>query len=285
LYELNYIRAFNGLDYRGDSILQNISDSLNLINDILSRRKINLIICFAAGKGSFYPENFPDEYLHKGSDLTNYKVLKKKLIQSNLHVIDFNEWFLEMKDTSKFPLYPKYGIHWSQYGATLAGDSLLRYIEKIRNIDIPDLIIDQILVTNKLQGSDYDIAKSLNLIFQLPSEKMAYPKIHWNSVGKDTCTAIIISDSFFWQLFNMGWGQAFNTGGFWYYNQISYPGSINLKDVDYLGSIYKSDAIILLATEATLDRFPFGFINDFYKEINARSDSLIIRQEFTLHNK
>jgi hypothetical protein len=270
LYELNYIKAYNGLDYLGDSNIINISDSLKIINDILEKRKIDLIICFAAGKGTFYPEFFPVQYLKKRSDKTNYLMFKKTLSERNLHIIDFNEWFLKMKDTSQYILYPKYGIHWSEYGAFIAGDSLLHYVEKLRKIDLPDIIIDTIDLTNKLRGADYDIAYSLNLIFQLPSKKMAYPNFRWNTEGKDTCKAIVISDSFYWQLFGKGWGTiAFHPGGFWYYNEISYPGDINIKDVDYLKNIYQSQIVIFLATEATLNRFPFGFINDFFRKYKS----------------
>jgi hypothetical protein len=272
LYELNYIRAYNGLDYMGDSTILSISDSIKEISDILAKRNIDLIVCFAAGKGSFYPEHFPMQYLNKKSDKTNYLEFKKILTEKNLHIIDFNEWFVKMKDTSRYILYPKYGIHWSEYGAFIAGDSLLRYVEKLRNIDLPDLIVEKIETTNRLRSSDYDIAKSLNLIFQLPSDKMAYPKFKWNTVNKDTCKVIVLSDSFYWQLFNMGWGTiGFASGGFWYYNNIAYPANMKISEIDYLKNIYQSQVVILFATEATLNKFPFGFIHDFF--INYKSSS------------
>jgi hypothetical protein len=267
LYEPYYIKAYNGLNYLGDSIILHISDSLNIINNILADKNISLIVCLAAGKGTFYPEYFPDQYLNKRAEKTNYLMFKKMLSKTNINIIDFNELFLKMKDTSQYILYPKYGTHWSEYGAIIAGDSLLHYVEKLRNIDLPDLIIDTIEMTNRLKGSDYDLGKCLNLFFQLPSETMAYPKIRWNTTNKDTCHAIVISDSFYWQLFNKGWStKAFMPGGFWYYNRISHPGRVSLNDIDYLNSIYHSDIIILMATEATLYKFPFGFSRDFFKK-------------------
>jgi hypothetical protein len=265
LFELNYIKAYNGLDYLGDSIICAKADSLALIKAWLSKQKVDLLVCFAAGKGSYYPEYFPKEYLNQKSDKSNYLTLKKNLLEKKINIIDFNQWFLDMKDTSRFSLYPKYGIHWSEYGAILAGDSLIHYIEKLRNADLPDLEIESIKNTNVLRGSDYDIGKSLNLIFQLPSQKMAYPKIKWSAQKKDTCRVIVISDSFYWQLYNMGWStQVFTPGGFWYYNKVSYPGGIELKDIDYMHQLAHSDVIVLLATEATLDRFPYGFMRDFF---------------------
>jgi hypothetical protein len=31
-----------------------------------------------------------------------------------------------MKNKAQFPLYPKHGIHWSNYGGLLAADSVLK---------------------------------------------------------------------------------------------------------------------------------------------------------------
>ncbi len=144
---------------------------------------------------------------------------------------------------------------------------LLGYIENLKSIDLPDLVIQDIIITDHLQGSDYDIGNTLNLISQLPSEKMAYPKTRWVTKNKDSLKAIVISDSFYWQLFNRGLTTiGFKPGGFWYYNKVSYPGSIDISDLDYLKSLYEADIVILLATEATLNKFPFGFLRSYYQE-------------------
>jgi hypothetical protein len=265
LYELNYIKAYNGTDFLGYNAIKGKVDTLEMISDSLNKRGGDLVICFAAGKGSFYPEYFPEDYRDQRSDSTNYIIYSELIRSRNLDFIDFNQWFLDMKDTSGYTLYPKYGIHWSEYGAALAADSLIRYIENLKHADVPDMEIEDIEISSKLKGVDYDIGESLNLIFQLSSDAMAYPKIKWNTDNKDTLKAIVISDSFYWQLFNFGVSTiAFRPGGFWYYNKVSHPGTIDLKTLDYNGNVYDSDVVILLCTEATLDSFPFGFIKDFF---------------------
>lgn len=273
LYESYYLNAYNGLNYLGYETLKSRVDSLMLIHDSLASHGTELLICFAVGKGSFYPEFFPDNYKNQSSDSTNYLKYKNLFELADFNVIDFNSWFLQMKDTSRFILYPKYGTHWSEYGSVIAADSLLRYVEDLKNIDLPDLVIDKIQITNHLKGSDYDIGECLNLLFQLPSQEMAYPQTSWRTEGKDSLNVIVISDSFYWQLFNRGMGTVgFKPGMFWFYNKISYPGSIDISDLDYVKCLYNADLVILLATEATLARFPFGFIKDFY------SDTALIRE-------
>ena len=38
-------------------------------------------------------------------------------------------------------MYPKYGTHWNHYGMSLGMDTILKYIEKKRNISLPDFDI------------------------------------------------------------------------------------------------------------------------------------------------
>lgn len=263
LYELNYIKTYNGEDFQGYDFLRARIDSLSIIRDTLSKYNTQVIVCLAAGKGSFYPDYFPEKYSNQKSDSTNYIAYRDLLTENDFHLLDFNSWFLSMKDTSRYQLYPKYGIHWSEYGAFLAADSIIRYVEVLKGVDLADMESEKLEISNKLEGADYDMGNTLNLMFQLPSEEMAYPKIKWNSEGKDSLNAIIISDSFYWQLFTQGLSTiAFPQGGFWYYNKVVHPGNIPIVDIDYKESLKNADVIIIMATEAQLHKFPFGFLSD-----------------------
>jgi hypothetical protein len=268
LYEENYIRAYYGTDFIGvDSITHRI-ERLKYIQDTLAKLNKNIILVFAAGKGSFYPEYFPDQYkITKG--VTNYETHIELAREKGLNYIDFNKFFVENKNKSKYPLYPQYGIHWSNYGMCLAADSIIRYIEKLRGIDIPNLYWDEIKFRNRPKGDDYDIANGMNLMFKLKSFKMAYPVIQFQSdSGKTKPSILVISDSFYWGLFNLGISNSFSISHFWFYNKQIYPESfktplvtsqVNLKE-----EINKHDVIIILGTEATLPGFGWGFIENTY---------------------
>jgi hypothetical protein len=278
LYETNYLKAYTGRDYVGSDILNGRIDSLLRIQDSLSLYETELIICLAAGKGSFYPEYFPEKYYGHKSDTTNYHFYRKQLQKRNFHLIDFNDWFLRMKDTSQYILFPKYGIHWSEYGAWLAADSLIRYVEHLSDADLPDMKLKGIEISQTPRGSDYDMGNGLNLLFKLRSESLAYPKFDWITENKDTLISVVVADSYYWQLFNNGIDTiAFKPGGFWFYNRMSYPGEIKIEQIDYLANIKSADVVILLATEANLNRFPFNFTRDFYRAFQIPSDKNQIR--------
>lgn len=267
-YERNYIKAYNGEDFIGiDSIQQNIQ-RIKILQDSLETRGKTLIVCLAPGKGSFYPEYFPDQFVQAKTDSTNYHFYAKLLAETGINHLDFNRWFLQMKDTSKYILYPKYGIHWSYYGMLLATDSLIHYVKKLRNEDLPDLKIGKFHLSTKLDRMDYDIADGMNLLWQLPSEPMCYPENEWESAdGKTQPKTILIGDSFYWSMFQLGlWAKSFSPGGFWFYNRQIYPESfekpLKVEDVDYWKYISENDLFILLVTEANLPKFPWGFVEN-----------------------
>lgn len=267
LFEVNYIKAYYGQDFIGVDSIAHRMKRLKYLQDTLAKLNKTVIIAFAAGKGSFYPEYFPKNYIgEKGK--TNYEYHVKFSKELGLNYIDFNKYFVDNKNTSKYPLYPQYGIHWSFYGMCLVTDSIIHYIEKIRNIDIPNLYWNGIDMANAY-GSDYDIADGMNLMFKLKSFKMAYPNVQIQSdIGKTKPSVLIISDSFYWGLFNLGISNAFTNSHFWFYNQQIYPDSyqslkvtskVNLKE-----EIDKHDVIILMATEASLPNLGWGFIENMY---------------------
>jgi len=279
LYELNYIKEYNGDNFIGSKKIKTTVSRLDILRDSLEARGKSLLIVLAPGKGTFYPQYFPEEYQKPATDSTNYKVFRKVLSKKQLNVIDFNKWLLEVRDTCGCLLYPKYGIHWSQYAMLLAADSIVNYIESIRNIDMPNLQISGMERTDKLRFSDYDIAEGMNLLFQMQSEPMCYPKHSWQQGSYFVHPrTIVVADSFYWEMFNTGIGSgSFSLGGFWYYNQSVYPDSFSttteVKGLDIKKKIEENDVFIIISTEANLFKFDFGFTDGCLNALGYSADS------------
>lgn len=266
LYEVNYIKAYNGDDFIGLDSIDFKVKQIKYLQDKLESLGKTLIVYLAPGKGSFYPEYFPDAYTKPITDKTNYKQYSKSLKLNNVNTIDCNKWFLSMKDTCNCMLYPKYGIHWSYFGMVKAADSLIKYIEQKRNIRMPQIQITHTEKSIRVQPGDYDIGDGLNLLFQLNSDTMCYPKIKWVSdKGTIKPKVIVIGDSFYWSMYDMGiCTNSFSLGGFWYYNNEVYPESHDKKvyvhQVDLNQKIKETDVFILMVTEANLSKFSWGFV-------------------------
>lgn len=272
LYELNYIKAYYGTDFIGDSIITEKIDKLSYIQTVLESKGKKLCVVIAPGKATYFPEYIPKHLQQDKPGQTNYASYIAQLNKTTIPLIDFQDWFLKNKSTTKYPLYAKGGIHWSRYGEILATDSIITYLGQLTNRQVPDLVIDQIEVSSKNQFRDYDIGEALNLLFKQSTSTypMAYPTYH---VESDSTTqpikTLFVSDSFYWGMFNSGFSYSlFGHGQFWFYNQQIYPDSykkaLNVSDIDLIQGVEAHDVVTLMSTDANLYKFAFGFIDQLY---------------------
>jgi len=280
-----YINTHLGLDFLGEEYIQNKVDKLKKIADTLKTKNIDLIVIFPPGKGSFYPEFIPEKYNQSKKTISNYDYYSEALKKDRLNYIDFNQWFRLMKDSSNYLLYPKNGIHWSNYGAFLAADSIIHFIEKLRNIELPELVLNDIEITNKPRNSDRDIEDALNLFIDLPKVTMAYPIF---DIALDTSMqktkVLTIADSFYWILYNWKISEkVFDEGEFWYYNKkiygSNYKGDGSLEQINYISEIEKNKVILLICTDRNLNKFAFGFIDRLYIDYFGESKEVISLKE------
>ena len=270
LFEENYIKAYYGTDFIGKDSIDQRMDRLKYVQDTLKKLNKNIILIFAAGKGSYYPEYIPDKFRVK-KRMTNYDYHLKLAKDFKINYIDFNDYFLKNKHKCKHPLYPQYGIHWSKYGMCLAADSIIRYIEKMRKIDMNNLYWKKVDIENP-KDEDYDIANGMNLIFKLKSFKMGYPQIKFENVkSKVKPNLLVVSDSYYWGMFNFGISNVFNKSHFWYYNKEVYPETFSkplfTRDIDLKKEINDHDVIIIMSTQATMTDLGWGFIEKLYQTL------------------
>lgn len=278
LYEESYINAYTGKDFLGEDSISHTINRLKFISDTLNKLGKQLIVVFAAGKASFYPEYIPDSYLPI-KEKTNYKSLSNEAKKIGLNVIDFNKWFMDNKYKSKYPLYPQQGVHWSTYGTALAADSLIKKIESLRHIDIPNLKITGVKLGSAFDV-DYDIADGMNLLFKLKGFDVAFPYMKVDdTLGKVKPKVLVISDSFYWGMYNLGIANCFTNDHFWYYNKQVYPETFKQElltnQLNIGNEIDKHDVIVIMATEATLRKISWGFIEEaesFYKGTSKKTE-------------
>lgn len=265
LFEKNYLLARNGEDFLGTEKIQKMVKSLKLRQDQWTAEGKTFVVCLAPSKADFCSELIPKRYDYPAKDSTNYLQFKRILTEEGVNVIDFNDWFLRMKPTAKYPLYPKYGIHWSEYGMLMAVDSLIHYLELKRKVSLRHLVYDGYELSDVPRSSDYDIAESMNLPSGcLHPQKLCYPNWRWeDDTTKVRPKAIVVADSYYWQIFNLAFQPKCLEGAFWYYNHSIYPDSydtpITTEDIDCQAAIDSSDVILIMITGCNLKDFGWGF--------------------------
>jgi hypothetical protein len=280
LYEENYITDYLGLNFRGEDSINDQLLKVKYLQDTLAKLNKHLILFFAPGKASYYPDEIPASYRIKEQPQTNYKFYTKRCKELGLNYIDMNGWFVSQKTRSPYPLYKPGGIHWTVYGMTLAFDSLNRYMGNLQGAPLPTFHIDNVEWSDTARDADNDVEKSLNLLFNLPYGKYAYPILSWKE-GPTTKkpTVLTIADSYWWNVYGVGYTpRAYNGNNFWFYNQQAYfDNGAPMASVDTISikeEIQKTDFIIVLATEANYHRFGFGFIERLYDFYTGKGNLL-----------
>lgn len=279
LFDKAYLEAYNGLDYVGADSIRKVVAQLKELQSLLEVHDRTLLVCFAPSKAYYFKDYFPENFPRKDGAATNYKIYLRELAAAQVNYFDFNQWFLEMKDSCNCPLMVKNGIHWSQYGALLAANKMLGAVEKFSPYHLPEMVFDSIERTSIPRFTDNDISKTLNLQYPLPSEENCYPHYRWlNTDSCDRPKALVIGDSFYWNLFNIGLGRdIFQYGGFWYYNREIYPDSYtkpaHAKHMDVTQKLIENDVYILIVSEPNLTDFPWGFLENAIEVFSNYSDS------------
>lgn len=275
LFSDKYIASYMGTNFIGKKKIDSKVELLHAIRNELKKLNIDLVFVVAPGKGFYYPEYIPDHYRKWKKDSTNYEWYIKAMKEKEINVIDFNAYFIQQKAHAPYPLFSKTGIHWSCYGAALAGDSIVKYLEKLSQIDMPDIIKKGVETSDTARRTDNDIYYSLNLFFNIPNPQLGYLKLAFeNNPAKTKPPILTIGDSFYWNIFMDSIPQkVYSSPEFWYYNKQAYLhdkwNPETTFDYEYFRKkIYEQKVIVILQTEGNFDDFGFGFIekvNNIYK--------------------
>ena len=197
LYEGGYIRDYMGLNFIGEEKITNRLKQIKNIQEELKQDSINLILAFAPGKASYFPEYFPTKYDTSIKTLSNYRCYTQKCEELRLDFIDFNSFFIKLKAQSGPLLFPKGGIHWGEYGVATSLDTLSKYIEQKRRINMPRFKIEELVYQDQLNESDRDISDAMNLLIEPEYYKMPTPKVKFLKQKEDIKPRLlIIGDSY-----------------------------------------------------------------------------------------
>lgn len=271
LFETTYINAYLGKDFMGEDSINDYLMKFKKISDKFQKLNKNLILVIAPSKPSYFREFLPDDF-ESIKNKNNYESIIEGIKKYKINCIDFSNWFTKTKYISKYPLYPKHANHWSMYGSYLAADSIIKYIETEQKINLPNLFLKNVIIEQP-KNEDKDIEYGINLLFKLKSYDLATPEITIeDTIGKIKPDVLVIGDSFYWNIYNLGISNCFNKSSFWYYNKVVYPDSykqqLMVSDLDFDDEIKKHEVIIILATESNIKSFGWGFMENAEKYLN-----------------
>ncbi len=230
-------------NYFGEEALR-----LYQIQQILEAQGTHLFVLLLPGKEVIYPEHVPETDKYPNAKTFSATAFyHQRFDELGVNYIDVNPWFLSMKDTVDFLLYPQTGTHWSNYAALYVADSLIRYMEQLGNIKMEHFTIGE--REERTVYPDDDLEQLMNLARPLPKAPnyyAPYTVIEDSTANKPFL--ITIGDSYYWNLLNSTpFGKVMGDLRYWYYFNTVYfdPAHNNIKDVDVLQEVVDADFVML----------------------------------------
>ncbi len=273
VYSEGYIFSAFGDDYIGEQKIVSKLEKAKVVQDSLKKKGIDLLLVFAPGKGEYCIEQIEDKYKHPITH-TNYQDFISNSKKMGINVLDLKAYFQKLKPTTPYPLFPKFGHHWSFYGECLAVDTIIGHIEKLHHCDMPDIVWNKkIDVVDTSRSRDADVLKSMNL-YKNPEQnmKLAYPDVMFEQDSvKNQTRVLTISDSYWYGPVYMGVGQSCFAGGqFWYYYNKVIPSptpgqKVEVWQLDLKQQIESNHVIMLLYSDGNLPAYANTFIEDAYE--------------------
>lgn len=272
VFSEGYIFSAFGDDLLKEVKVKNTLKKAKILQDTLKKKGIDLLLVFAPGKGAYCKEFVEKKYVHK-VNLTNHNLFTTYSKKYALNYLDLYTYFEKLKKTTPYPLFPKFGHHWSYYAECLAVDTIIKKIQNLHHCDLPDLFWKKIEVVDSARGRDDDVLKSMNLFYPPKQNmKLAYPEIQFEDDSlKNTTRVLTISDSYWYGPVYMGVGQACFAGGqFWYYCNKVVPSpkqgeKVEVWELDFKKEIESNQIIMILYSDGNLSLFGNNFIEDAYE--------------------
>lgn len=262
---VTFKQHFADVDEAKAEARKNVEETLQLIDTLHQHGKAFLFV-FAPTKPAVYPDKLPSYYKNHLFDFSLEEYYIQLFKENHIPHIDFYHYFQDIRNTFPYPLYPRTGTHWSEATIPYVADSVLKKLAEITGYKLPSVnYIDDNLSTD-YSVQDGELEASMNLLFPLNKPAIPRPVFELtDTVGTDKPNLLVVADSYFTQLRNSTFIEAFDAWEFWVYNrdvQSSNP-QHQWKQLDQLLDADKvldnADIVMAVFTAPMYYTYMFGF--------------------------
>lgn len=241
-------------------------DATKALIDTLHQHGTEFVFVFAPSKTAVYPELMPKEWKDAISDFSIEEYYIELFKENNIPHVDFHNYFKAIKDTAAYPLYTRTGTHWAESTIPMVSDSLFRKLEELTGLQLPSIDYLDANLTTDYSIQDGELEASMNLL--LPLKKPALPRpvfVLKDTIGAHRPNLLVIGDSYFIQLRQSCFVDAFNHWDYWKYNRdiSSSTKAYNGKEVNYLPEaaqvLDNADIVLAIFTAPCYYKYMYGF--------------------------
>jgi len=261
---------------------RDIEKTLVLI-DSLRNHGTAFLFVEAPSKTWIYPEYMPQTYQDSIMPFCVQDYYTQLFEQNGIPHIDFISYFKSLKGKTDYPLYTRYGTHWAESTMPFVADSVLKKIGSLIGQEMPRIICVDENLTTAYSKQDGEIESLMNLL--LPIRKPALPKpiMTLSDTTLRKPNILVIADSYFIQLHESTFADAFDRCEYWKYNDEVITKKIEfLGKVKYYPDVYKVidevDLVMVITTSVYAYDYMFGFCETAQNAFSDRDSESMEKQ-------
>lgn len=256
--------CFGSEDYFKTRAQDNIAKTLVLI-DSLRLHNTAFLYVQAPSKTWVYPEYMPQRYRDSIMPFCVQDYYTQLFKDNGIPHIDFLSYFKSLKGQTEYPLYTRYGTHWAENTIPFVADSILQKIGSLIGQEMPHVVcVDENLQTYAYSKQDGEMEDLMNLLWPLRKPAMPQPIMALSDTTLKKPSILVIADSYFIQLHESCFADAFDRCEYWKYND-----EVITKNIDFLGKVNQYieayhvidevDLVMVVNTSVYAYDYMFGF--------------------------
>lgn len=254
--------CYNSEEFFKEEAQKNIEKTLVLI-DSLKKHNTAFLFVEAPSKTWVFPEYLPQRYRDSIMPFCVQDYYTQLFEENNIPHIDFLSYFKSLKGKTEYPLFSRYGTHWSESTIPFVADSILRKIESLIGKELPHIICLDTNLQAHYSTRDGELENLMNLMFPLKKPALPQPVIALSDTILRKPNLLVIADSYFIQLHESCFLDAFNHCEYWKYNdevfnKRTYLGQVSQNIMAYK-TIHEADLVMVINTAPYAYDYMFGF--------------------------
>ena len=255
--------CYGSEEYFKTKAQKNIEKTLVLI-DSLKHHNTAFLFVEAPSKTWVYPEYMPQEYQDSIMPFSVQDYYTKLFKENNIPHIDFLSYFKSLKGQTKYPLYTRYGTHWAESTIPFVADSVLSKIGSLIGQEMPHIVCVDENPSTHYSKQDGEIENLMNLLLPIRKPALPQPIMALSDTTLRKPNILVIADSYFIQLHESCFADAFDRCEYWKYNDEVITKKIEfLGKVKYYPDVYKVidevDLVMIINTSVYAYDYMFGF--------------------------
>ena len=255
--------CYGSEEYFKTKAQKDIEKTLVLI-DSLKQHNTAFLFVEAPSKTWVYPEYMPQEYRDSIMPFSVQDYYTKLFKENNIPHIDFLSYFKSLKGQTKYPLYTRYGTHWAESTIPFVADSVLSKIGSLIGQEMPHIVCVDENPSTHYSKQDGEIENLMNLLLPIRKPALPQPIMALSDTTLRKPNILVIADSYFIQLHESCFADAFDRCEYWKYNDEVITKKIEfLGKVKYYPDVYKVidevDLVMIINTSVYAYDYMFGF--------------------------